>query len=456
MNSRLKQPLFLAFGIFLFTIACSAQPAADSDPLRMMREMTRSGQMPAESVVENIERRFSGTRTGALARLLRGRIRFENKNYVGAAEVLNSDEFERLTDLGDYAIWLRGQALQLSGNHAAAMQQFERVAVAFPTSLRLREAKLRWAESAIASGRAAAVPTHLSDLVQKHDPEALLLTAKAYETAGDQMQAISHFRKAFLFGGGSDHGKQAEARLKELLVDPMATATADELTVSAGRQLSRGQATIAYDQYTELIRRFPSAATPEAHLGRIAAAARQSNGVKAKAAFDAMPANMPGMDQAYRELVTAYAKSKLWPRARATAEEMRVKYPQSPLTVKAWVDAGYAARDARNKGEENYFLRAALVNYPTAVEVAGAQFELAWLEHEAKNHAKASEMLIEHLGRYADKDTTNRGRAGYWSARNSELAGKTAEACALYDATAYRYGANWYGYIALERLGALR
>ena len=65
-------------------------------------------------------------------------------------------------------------------------------------------------------------------------------------------------------------------------------------------------------------------------------------------------------------------------------------------------------------------------------------------------------MLTEHLARYVDKDSTNRGKAGYWAARDSERAGKMMEACALYDATVYRYGANWYGYIALQRLTALR
>jgi hypothetical protein len=33
---------------------------------------------------------------------------------------------------------------------------------------------------------------------------------------------------------------------------------------------------------------------------------------------------------------------------------------------------------------------------------------------------------------------------------------KTGEACALYDAIVYRYGANWYGYLALQRLTSLR
>lgn len=65
-------------------------------------------------------------------------------------------------------------------------------------------------------------------------------------------------------------------------------------------------------------------------------------------------------------------------------------------------------------------------------------------------------MLLEHLARYVDKDSSNRGKAGYWAARDSELAGKLNEACALYDATLYRYGANWYGYLAMQRLTSLR
>ena len=65
-------------------------------------------------------------------------------------------------------------------------------------------------------------------------------------------------------------------------------------------------------------------------------------------------------------------------------------------------------------------------------------------------------MLTEHLGRYADKDTTNRGKAGYWSARDSERAGKNNEACALYDALIYRYNSNWYGYLAAQRVASLK
>ena len=100
-------------------------------------------------------------------------------------------------------------------------------------------------------------------------------------------------------------------------------------------------------------------------------------------------------------------------------------------------------------------MRAAVNGFRNSIEVAQAQFDLAWEAHDAKNYAESSRMLTEHLAYYADKNTDNRGRAGYWAARDSERAGKLAEARALYEAMLGRYDANWYGYLAKQRLDVL-
>ncbi len=459
MHSKLSYYTFSAFILLLFTLSCSAQPAADINALESMRAMTKGGRLPAESVVQDIERRYAGTQIGALARLLRGRIRFENKDFRGAAVVLNTDEIAKLTNVGDYALWLRGKAMQSDGDHAGAMSLFEQLTREYPDSLRVTAARLSWAESLIAAGLQSDVPDILSIPNQAHLPESLLLTAQSYEASGNTAEANRFYRRAYLYGGNGTAAKDAEAKLKANGVDMVAALgdiDAEERKLRADRLLAMGAASLAFDSYSNFLTRHPEAVTPEIHLSRMKAAVRANDPLKAQAAFNAMPAAMEGRNQGYRDLVNAYAKAKQWPRARAVADEMRQAYPQSPLTVKAWVEAGYAARDAKNRGEETHFLRTALINYPAALEVAGAQFELAWLEHESKDHARASDLLIEHLARYADKDTSNRGKAGYWSARNSELAGRIAEACALYDAVVYRYGANWYGHIGLERLTALR
>jgi len=68
-----------------------------------------------------------------------------------------------------------------------------------------------------------------------------------------------------------------------------------------------------------------------------------------------------------------------------------------------------------------------VTGYQGSGEVAQAQFDLAWMTHESKNFAESSKLLTEHLAYYADKNTDNRGRAGYWAARDSERSGKLAE-----------------------------
>src|SRR5688500_6062009 len=79
-------------------VGCSAQQT-EQQALESLRQMTKDGKLPSESVVSGIESRFAGKRTGALAKLLRARIRFENKDYAGAAGILNSDVFEKQTKL---------------------------------------------------------------------------------------------------------------------------------------------------------------------------------------------------------------------------------------------------------------------------------------------------------------------------------------------------------------------
>ncbi len=93
--------------------------------LEVLRQMTKDGKLPSEDVVLKIEATFPNSKTGALAKLLRARIRFENKDYNGAAEILNNKIFREKTTVGDYALWLRGKALQQTGKHIEAMMVFE-------------------------------------------------------------------------------------------------------------------------------------------------------------------------------------------------------------------------------------------------------------------------------------------------------------------------------------------
>lgn len=453
MKYRFSSALLnLALLTVLLTTSCTAQ--ASDTSLDSLRQLTKDGKLPAESVVAGIESRYAGKKTGALAKLLRARIRFENKDFAGAAAILESGDFAKLTKVADYAMWLRGRALQQAGDHANAKAVFEKLIAEHPDSVRSREAHILWADSAIKSGDALKVPAFLADQIADHDPTALLATAKAYEALNDQPNAVAFYRRTYFYGAGNDAAKEAEAKLVSM-AQPLTPSNAEEITARAEKLYDAKNWVEADKAFAQLAANYPSALTPELNLERLVTLANAKKMGDAEAAFMAIPANSSVKERAHYELTNGYAKNKLWPDARRTAEEMRRAYPNGKLTPKAWVDAGLAARDAKNKGEEQYFLGAALANYPNAVEVAQAQFELAWLAHEANDYGRSSQLLIEHLARYVDKDTTNRGKAGYWAARDAQRAGKTAEACALYDAVMHRYSANWYGYIAQQRVAAM-
>ncbi|MBK8466133.1 MAG: transglycosylase SLT domain-containing protein [Chloracidobacterium sp.] len=438
----------------LFTVGCSAQQN-EEQALRSLREMTRNGKLPPEDFVAGLESRFAGKKTGALAKLLHARIRYDNGDFTGAAAILNADVFAKKTKLADHALWLRGQALQKAGNHADAAKAFETLIRNFPDFIRVRDAKLAWATSAISASRAIDIPPFLIDLTEKNDADALLLTAKAFEAQGLQADAIKYYRRTYFFAAGSTAAKEAETKLTSL-AQPLTPQTSDEQLARAEKLFNAKSFADAASAYSDLAANFPAAATPQTRLKRLTALANSGKMPDALTALNSLPESSKEREEAHRQLVLGYAKAKMWPQARSTADEMKQRFPYGTLVAKTFIDAGFAARDAKNRTDEAYFLNRAVAAFPNAVEVAQAQFETAWMQHENKNFALSSQMFIDHLARYADKDTASRGKAGYWAARDSERSGKINEACALYDAVIYRYSANWYGYLAFGRLTTLK
>jgi len=454
LRKILTSSFSLFFAFTLLTTSCEAQ-LTEEQALANLRQMSAEGRSPSEDYVAGIESRFAGKRTGLLAKLLRAKIKFDNKDFSGAAALLNTDEFRTKTKVADHALWLRGLALQEAGNHVEAMNVFSRLTADFPDSLYATDARLKWATSAIAAGRSGMVPGSLKELADAKNANANLLTAQAQDALGDEAEAIKYYRRVYFFGAGSDAAKTAEAKLTSLS-QSLSPQSADEAIARADRLFSARDFAAAEKAYTDLAAAYPTAVTSAVRLRQLTTLSNLRKASESQNVFNLIPASATEKEAAYYQLVMANSRARQWAQARTVAEEMRQKFPSGRWTPKAWIDAGMAARDAKNKLEEQSFLRAAVINFPNAVEVAGAQFELAWLEHDNKNFASSSKMLTEHLARYAERDTTNRGKAGYWAARDSEQAGKIAEACALYEGEIYRYSANWYGYLANQRLTAMK
>ena len=441
---------------FIMSASCRTRPQtqAEQKALESLRSMTRNDVLPNESVVAGIENQFPGTKTAALARMLRGRIKLNAKDFAGAASLLGSKIIADETSVEDYALFMRGDALEQAGKMQEARAVYQQLLQQYPSSLRARDAALRAADLLTKSGDTTAVPLLLKPFADANDAAALLATAKAYELTGDQNRALASYRRLYFFAPDATESAEAATSITRL-GSTLSPASVEEAIKRADRLYMTKKFADALTAYTDAFAKFPATATAENQLRRGIAAYSVRKTPEAVAALSTIPTSSDTRAEALFYLAQTYARAREWEQARATAEELRRAFPNSNFTPKTFVAVGQIAEDAKNQTDASYFLRAAVNGFPNSIEVAQAQFDLAWEAHDAKNYSESARMLTEHLAFYADRNTDNRGRAGYWAARDSERAGKLAEARALYEAMQARYDANWYGYLAKIRLDAL-
>src|SRR5207248_6014436 len=261
--------------------------------------------------------------------------------------------------------------------------------------------------------------------------------------------------RIYFFSPASTESLEAEAKLKQLN-SPTIPASAEEAAARADRLFDAKRYSDAVNAYADAFTRFPATQKPQAQLRRGLAASNAKRWADAISSLNAIPTSADERAEALFYLTQAYSNLKQWDSARGAIAELRRSFPTSPFAPRAMDRAGEIARDAKATDQATSFFRDAVNAYPGAGEVAQAQFEIAWAAHDAKNYQDSSRLLTEHLALYADKNTDNRGRAGYWAARDSERAGKLAEARALYEAMQARYNSSWYGYLSKQRLDSLR
>ena len=458
--------LFIVIGVvvvglaslpYLISASCVTRPQTpgEQQALDRLRSMTRNDVLPSEDVVAGIENQFPRTKAAALARILRARIKANARDFAGAASLLDTRVIADYSSVADYALFMRADAFEQAGKTAQARAIYQQLIQEHPSSLQSREATLRAANLLVKNGEAAAVPLLVKELAANDDAAALLATAKAYEQVSDSTRALAAYRRLYFFAPASDEATEAATAIPRLS-STLSPGSVEEAITRADRLYSAKKFNDALAAYNEAFGRFPATATAENQLRRGIAAHTARNTTEAVSALNGVPASAgQTRAEALSYLAQTYARARQWQQARATTEELRRAFPTSSVTPRTFVAVGQIAKEAKNAADSSYFLRAAVNGFGSSIEVAQAQFDLAWDAHQAKDFSESSRMLTEHLAYYADKNTDNRGRAGYWAARDSERAGKLAEARALYEAMLARYDANWYGYLAKQRLNIL-
>jgi tetratricopeptide (TPR) repeat protein len=150
---------------FLMSASCLTRPQTlgEQKALDTLRSMTRNDVLPSEEAVAGIENQFPRTKAAALARMLRARIKLNGRDFAGAATLLDSKLIGEQTSLADYALFMRGGALEQAGRTAEARAIYQQLLQEYPASLRARDAALRVADLMMKGSDTAAVPLLLKD-----------------------------------------------------------------------------------------------------------------------------------------------------------------------------------------------------------------------------------------------------------------------------------------------------
>ena len=303
--------LSVGLGIIItLSVSCTAQPPEDY-ALKSLRTMTKKGQLPAESVVADIESRYAGTKTAALARLLRARIRSEKGNPNGAALLLDSNVFAEKTSVADYAVWLRGKALLAANQDLRAQAAFADLIEKYPNSTRVRNARLLSAESMMKSGHTQKMLTILDPLVKENDPDALLLLAKGFEKVSNQQKAIEFHRRVYFYGAGTKAGSEAESWLTEQ-GQSLEPQNFEESLARADNLFEKARYKEAADAFETFARLYPNKVTSNVQLKRLTSFAKADQSAQATSAFNSIPISAKEKEEGYYQLALVLANARKW------------------------------------------------------------------------------------------------------------------------------------------------
>jgi soluble lytic murein transglycosylase len=458
LPSRLALAVALAaLTVFLVTSSRPGTAAASQTSVRsQLRAAAAAGN---EAELQRIETSFPRTEDAALARLLRGYLRLQAKDFNNAATILDDAAIGRHSKLGDYALYYRGQALQGAGRNDEAERVFSKLAASHPTSLFARAAALQAAGSAVLRGAYDAALKDLAGLVAENDGTALKLRADALEKMGQTEGAVAALRKIYFDAPHSAEAATVANRLTALGAGaPSEGATLAMLRGRADKLYQANLHVLAAQAYDQLARQFPAAADSEVLLRAGVSYYKARSYQQALNVLNTLGQVRARTPKSQAEAIyyrgLSYRALRQDAGALQAVGELRRVAPGGNQLGSLLYELGRAYETSQPAQAATYYEQV-VREAPKSEQADEAHFWLAWRAHEADDYARSAKLLIEHIADYGDV-TDNRGKAAFWAARDAERSGDRSRALVMYNALLPRYGAGWYGYNSERRIAQLK
>ncbi|MBS1809004.1 MAG: transglycosylase SLT domain-containing protein [Acidobacteria bacterium] len=433
-----RTSLRISLALCLVTGICFAQ--------ELRARLKTAAAANSEVELQRIESTAPRSEEAALAKLVRGYLRLQAKDYNAALLAIDETVITRQSNLGDYALYYRAQALQGAGRIEEAERAYVRTAEMYPTSALARTAILQAAGLGMGRGAYQAIVGYVDKLAAANDGTALKFKAEALEKMGKTEEAAAAWRKIYFEAPQAPEASEVSNKLTALGAAPAITgATAQMMRARSDKLYQNNLWVIAGQSYDQLVRLFPLAADPEAYLrGGISY-------YKAKSYQQALNLLINVRSRSIKDQTDAiYYRGLSYKALRQEAQmfqalaDLRRIAPNSPQLGNLLFQIGKGYETSQPTTAQTYYEQL-FREAPRAESADEAHFWRAWRAHEAKDYATSARLLIEHVAEYGDV-TDNRGKAAFWGARDAERAGDRARALTMYKALLPRYGAGWYGY----------
>jgi soluble lytic murein transglycosylase len=374
----------------------------------------------------------------------------------------------KLPDIADRIAMLRGDALDLDGQHGAALEAWSAVP---DGSLRAAEARLSWARVAAARGEGSAALARLAPLIGQKSPSdpsrpdpaasALLLSAKITAAAGDAAAARGALLDCWAGHPLAPEASECRAALAALHPPEGRPPSPEDSLRRAESLLDANRTDAAMTLLRPLLTTLPAAgpSEPLACRARLAAGRayrRERSYDRAIGTLRPVASACADPDVRVRALyLLASAASISGDREEAVRLYRRLEreYPAHSFADDALFYAADLLARLGRVAEAREALAALVKAHPTGDFRDEARFRLAWLARRAGDLDAAAAQLLAIEEDRRD-DPYEHARAAYWRARVLATRGEEGKAAAraIWLDLVGRYPADYYGLLSRARL----
>jgi soluble lytic murein transglycosylase len=421
----------------------------------MARQLLQDHTPAAYAGVEAYARRHAKEDAGALAWLVIGYARIQDRDYVRAIDALNRAK-PRAGDLGDYVNFYLGTAYYQTGRQAEAVATLGAFDKAYPESLLYRDAHVTYANALVADGRAQEAVELLEHDRQPIRADLELVLGRAYEVTGPPAKALAIFRNLYFNMPLSWEASQVEGDLKKL------AATPDTQPPSFVERRTRAELLVKGKQYNDAANDYRGLLNDVGPENRVAIQLAMAEALRhagrekeAKKALESLPATTSEMN--------AQRLFNLGEIARGAnddegflriLDQLRQTAPASTWLEQALLSAGniYLLRHDYDRAIDCF--RELQQRFPNGGRASYALWKASWLSLRQGRRTDAEKGFDDQIELYPSSGEIP--AALYWRGRLAEEDGEPAKAQAYYQKVSDRFRNYYYGEIARQQLKKLK